>query len=76
MDFLVVAGRLVGKLVAGEVENFKALVVVLLIQILQALVLGREAAAGGGVDNQNNLSLESGEVEVLPFSCFYFVIVK
>ena len=39
LNLFVRAGRLVGELVAGEVEDLEALVMVLLIQSFQAFVL-------------------------------------
>ena len=56
-DLLVGAGRLVHELVAGDVDDFKALVVVLLVHRLDGLVLRGEAAAGGGVDDEHDFAL-------------------
>ena len=51
IDFLSSTRGLALELVAREVQDGKALVVVAVVEGLQALVLGREATAGGGVDN-------------------------
>lgn len=51
IDFLSAARGLALELVAGKVQDGEALVAVAVVEGLQALVLGREAATGGGVDN-------------------------
>ena len=56
MDLLILAGGLVAELVAGEVQDLKALVVELVIDLLHGAVLGREAAGGGGVDDEQDLA--------------------
>ncbi len=43
-DFLVSPGVLVHELVRGEADDLEALVLVLLVQLLEASVLGRVAA--------------------------------
>ena len=62
VDILVAARGLGTKLVAGEVEQLEALVVILGVEVLQVLVLGSESALGGGVDYQHHLALERGKV--------------
>ena len=54
MDGLVIAWGLVAKLVAGEVENLESLGMILLIEALQVGILGCEASAGGGIDNEQH----------------------
>lgn len=51
IDFLGRARGLALELVARKVQDGEALVAVAVVEDLQALVLGREATAGGGVDN-------------------------
>ena len=51
IDFLSGARGLALELVARKVQDGEALVAVAVVEGLQALVLGREATAGGGVDN-------------------------
>ena len=63
MDFIVAARRLVAELVAGEVEDFQPAGVVFGVEFLKALVLRSEAAAGGGVDDEQDLAFERGEIE-------------
>ena len=63
-DFLVGAGGLVFELVAGDVDDFKALVVVLLVHRLDGLVVRGEAAAGGGVDDEHDLAFVLREIIV------------
>ena len=60
MNFLLGAGSLLTKLVAGEVENLKTLVLILLVQGLQLFVLRSETATGGRVDNEQHLALVLG----------------
>ena len=52
MDALVGTWGLLTDLVAGEVENLKALGVIFLIKLLQFVVLRGEAALCGCVDNE------------------------
>ena len=63
VDLVVAAGRLVPELVAGEVEDLEPGGVVLGVELLQPLVLRREAAARGGVDDEQDLALQGREVE-------------
>ena len=57
---------LLPELVAGEVQNLESLTMIFLVQGLQVMVLRREAAASGGVDNKKDLALVGGEGYVLP----------
>ena len=61
-NFLVGAGLLVGKLVAGETYNLQAQILVTLVKVFQTVVLGSKTALGSGVHNHENLSLVLGEV--------------
>ena len=61
-DFLVGAWLLVGELVAGEADDDQTLVLVLLIEGFQAVVLRRETALRGGVDNHQDLAFILCEV--------------
>ena len=61
MDLLVGAGSLIAELVAGDVDDLQSLVVILLVHLFEGLVVGREAAAGRGVDDEKDLALELGE---------------
>ena len=54
MDRLVGAGCLCAKLVAGEVEHFETLGMILLIEFLQLFILWSEATFGGGVDDEQH----------------------
>ena len=65
VDLLVGAGGLIGKLVAGEVQDLQTVVLVGVVDLLQLLVLGGEAAAGGGVDDQQDLALVVGQRHIL-----------
>ena len=54
-------GRLMAKLVAGEVEYLEALLAVSLVEHLQAFVLGSEAAMRGRIDDEQHLALVGGK---------------
>ena len=61
VDFLYAAGCLLAELVAWEVEDFQAFGMVFLIDGLQFVVLWCEAAAGGGVDDEEHFPFVVGE---------------
>lgn len=62
LNLILCARLLVGKLVAGEAEDDETLVGILLVELLEALVLGGEAALGGDVDNEDYLAFELGKI--------------
>ena len=64
-NLLIGAGLLSGELVAGEADDDKSLVLVLLVEGLKAVVLGGESAFGRGVDNHQDLAFELGEVHLV-----------
>ena len=66
-DFLVGSGCLLPELVAGEIQDFEPAFMEAFVHGLEGFVLGSEAAAAGGVDNEQYLSLELGEA--------YFVLL-
>ena len=57
MDLVVGFGRLVGELVAGEIEYFEPFVAILRIEGLEIFVLRGEAAARGRVHDEQDLAL-------------------
>ena len=57
MNLLNRARSLLSELVAREVQNLQPLATVFLLQCLQFLVLGCESAAGGGVHDEQHLTL-------------------
>lgn len=64
LDVVVGAGVLAAELVAGEADDEEIVGVFaleLLVEVLEALELGREAAFGGGVDDEHDLAFEAGE---------------
>ena len=72
LDGVVVAGVLLHELVAGEPQDDEVVRVVrldLFVELLEPFELGREAAFGGGVDDQDDLVLEGGERVGLAFLC-------
>src|SRR5437588_6306666 len=65
LDLLRVARFLVSELVAGKTENGQAARVKRLMQRLETSVLRREPASACGVDDQQNLTLEPLQRNVL-----------
>ena len=65
-DLFVGAGLLMAELVAGEAYDDEALVLVLLVEGLEAVVLGSEAALGRGVDDQEDFAFIVGEFHIRP----------
>ena len=63
--FLVRARLLLAELVAGEAGDDEALVLVFFVGGFERLVLGREAALGGDVDDEDDLALVCVERGVL-----------
>ena len=55
VDFCSVSRGLLAKLITGEIQDFKSVFLIALIEFLQFLVLRSEAAAGRCIDNQQNL---------------------
>ena len=53
------------ELIAGEVQHLQPAVVIGFIEPLQGLILRREAAARGGVDDQQKLAPQPGEGKIL-----------
>ena len=56
IDVCSVSRSLLAKLIAGEIQDFKSVFLIALIEFLQFLILRSEAAAGRCIDNQQNLS--------------------
>ena len=75
MDLVLAAGRLIGKLVAGEIEDLKALVPKLPIHCFERIVVRRKPAAGRRVDDQKHLALVFGKTDVVTFSVLYREII-
>ena len=61
MNLFVASRRLGAELVAGDVENLEALVVISLVHFLEGLILRREATTRGGVDDEQDLALKFTE---------------
>lgn len=57
MDFLVSAGGLAAKLVARNIDDFKALPMEAGIEVLQVFILGRKAAFGRRVHHKEHFAL-------------------
>ena len=76
LNFLFAARLLPGKLVARKAKHVEALVLVILVEVLQGLVLRREATLGGNVDHQHHLALERCEGQLPAVQCVQFQVVK
>ena len=68
LDLVVRSRFLTAKLVAGKAENGKVATgrvgfLHILVKALEGLVLWSKSALGGGVDHENDLALESAEIE-------------
>ena len=64
-DLFIGPGSLIAELVAGEVEYLEPLVLVVLIELFEPLILGREAAARSGIDDEQHLALELRKTNVI-----------
>ena len=60
-------GLLMSELVAREADDHQALVLILLIQSLQAIILRSESAFGSGINYHENLALVLSEIHLYPF---------
>jgi hypothetical protein len=65
LDLLLAAWLLAAELVAREAEHLEALAVQLAVELLEALVLRREAALACRVDDQEHLALVARELDRL-----------
>ena len=61
---LLVPGRLIRELVAGEIQDLKSLLLHLLIHLFQRLIMRGKTAAGGGVDDEHDFAAVLLEREV------------
>ncbi len=67
MDLFVAAGCLLAELVAGKIQDLQTVCLTCIVQILQGIVLGREAASRGGVDDQQCFAciLRQGDIRTV-----------
>ena len=70
VDLVRVAGRLICKLVGGEIEDLKPFISELLIHGLQRVIMRSIAASRRCVDDQQNLSLVFGETDFVSLPVF------
>ena len=54
MDLLIGAGSLCAKLIAGDIQNLKPLVMIVKVKLLDGRVLRGKAAAGSRIHYQNH----------------------
>ena len=73
---LVGAWCLRSKLIAGEIQDLKALCVVFLIELLQFFILRCESAFSGGIDNEKHFVGILLQRYFLSFSVLYREIIN
>ena len=70
LDVIIGAGFLAAELIAGETENREVFGVFLFygfVELLKPFVLWREAAFGGGIDDEDDFVFVAFEGDWLPF---------
>ena len=67
LDLLVGPRFLLAEFVGGEGQDREPLILVLLVNRLEILVLRSQAALAGRVDDQQDLALVAGQVDILAF---------
>ena len=76
MDLLIGAGRLACELIAGDINDLKALFMILFVHRLDVFILRREAAAGRSVDHHDDLALEISHGMLVSLGIHYRIIIK
>ena len=76
MDLFVRSGGLPTKLVAGNIQNFQTLIMIIFIQLLNGCILGSKTAAGCGVHHQNHLASEFRQLQFLTFTRGQCIVVN
>ena len=76
LNLSVVTWILFLELVAGETDNDQSLVLVFLVQFLQSCKLRSETTLAGCVDNQQYLTLELSEINLLAFARLSLEIIN
>ena len=69
VNLVIATRRLVGKLVAREIENLETLVAVFLVHSLERLVMGRKTTARSRVDDEQNLAFVLTERLLAAVAC-------
>ena len=75
IDFFNIARRLAHKLIAWKVKDFKSLVMVALIELLQSLLLRRQTATSCCIDDEEYLASICFEGEGAPILGHYGEII-
>ena len=75
MNLVLRAGGLIGKLVAGEIQDLQALILHFFVHGLQGLIMRGKSAASGSVHNQENLPLIFGEAYLAALSVLHGKII-
>ena len=75
MDLVIGTRCLIGELVARKVQDLQTLFFQFFIHGFQRLIVRSKAAAGGGVDDQQDFSFIVGEGDLVAASVFYLKIV-
>ena len=76
VDFIVCSGCLSAELITGDVQDFQALVMIIPVHLFDRGILGRESAAGRGVDHHDYLTSVIRKIEFPAFSCGNSIIVN
>ena len=76
MDLFIASRCLAPELIAGNVQDFKSLVMVIFVKLFYRGILWGEAAAGGGIDDKDHFSFVVAEVQRFTFSCSNGIIVN
>ena len=64
MNLVIRPGSLPAELVAGDVQDLQSLIMIVPVQLFYRGILGREAATGSRVNNQNDLALIIGQIKL------------
>ena len=76
MDLIIGSWCLSAELVAGNVEDFQSLVMIIQIHFFDRCVLRSESAAGGRVYDQNDFPFQIGHFDDFTCSCRYGIIIE
>ena len=76
MNFIITARCLSGKLVARNIDDLEALVMERFMHFLKFLVLRSEAAAGSGIDDNENFACEVIQTDSISRRCRKSVIIN
>ena len=76
MDLIICSGGLAAELIAGDIQNFKSLIVIVFVQLFNRGILGSKAAASRRIDDEDDFSLIICQIQIFAFSCFQSKIIN